>query len=298
MTDFRLKVFLSVAKHLSFTQASKELFISQPAISKHIQELESDFKTRLFERQGNGISLTGSGKLLVKHAEAIHEQYQHLEYAMHQLTGDMVGELRLGASTTIAQYVLPPILARFIELHPQVKLSLISGNSREIEDAIESHRIDLGLIEGIYRRRNLKYTSFLKDELICIAHKDSLNHIPATIPIQELGKYPLILREQGSGTLDVIEQAFSKQGVKLKDLKIPLYLGSTESIKLFIQHSEALGIVSTRAVQSDLNRGRLREVLLDGVEMSREFNFVSPQGEVVGLAALFMRFAIQYNQKL
>ena len=113
MTDFRLKVFLSVANHLSFTKASQELFISQPAISKHIQELESDFETRLFERRGNSIALTASGELLIKHAEELMEQYQHLEYAMHLLHGDYVGELKLGASTTIAQYVLPPILARF-----------------------------------------------------------------------------------------------------------------------------------------------------------------------------------------
>ena len=160
MADFRLKVFLTVAKHLSFTKASQELYISQPAISKHIQELESDFKTRLFERKGNSILLTISGELLVKHAEEIVDQYQQLEYAMHQLHGDFVGELKLGASTTIAQYVLPPILARFTEVHPKVKVSLISGNSREIEEAVEAHRIDLGLIEGIYRRSSLKYTSF------------------------------------------------------------------------------------------------------------------------------------------
>ncbi len=298
MTDFRLKVFLSVAKHLSFTQASKELFISQPAISKHIQELESEFQTRLFERKGNSISLTQSGALLVKHAEAIREQYQHLEYVMHSLSGEMVGELRLGASTTIAQYVLPPILARFTELYPQIKLSLLSGNSREIEEELEAHRIDLGLIEGIYRRRNLKYTPFIKDELIGIAQKETQNVIPASIQLKDLAQYPLILREQGSGTLDVIEQALAEKEIKLKDLQIPLYLGSTESIKLFIQHSRALGIVSIRAAQADLDAGRLREIKFDGLRMHRTFHFVSLQGELVGLPALFMRFASQYKLKL
>ncbi|EGJ71259.1 transcriptional regulator, LysR family [Bacteroides coprosuis DSM 18011] len=298
MTDFRLKVFLSVANHLSFTKASQELFISQPAISKHIQELESDFETRLFERRGNSIALTASGELLIKHAEELMEQYQHLEYAMHLLHGDYVGELKLGASTTIAQYVLPPILARFIELHPKVKLSLISGNTREIEEAVETHRIDLGLIEGIYRRTNLKYTPFLEDQLITIARKESALNIPNSISINDLNQYPLILREQGSGTLDVIQRAFTEKGIKLKNLKVPLYLGSTESIKLFIQHSDALGIVSTRAVKSDITVGRFREIEIQDIEMNREFSFVSLQGEIVGLPAVFISFASQYKKKL
>lgn len=298
MTDFRLKVFLSVANHLSFTKASQELFISQPAISKHIQELESDFETRLFERRGNSIALTASGELLIKHAEELMEQYQHLEYAMHLLHGDYVGELKLGASTTIAQYVLPPILARFIELHPKVKLSLISGNTREIEEAVETHRIDLGLIEGIYRRTNLKYTLFLEDQLITIARKESALNIPNSISINDLNQYPLILREQGSGTLDVIQRAFTEKGIKLKNLKVPLYLGSTESIKLFIQHSDALGIVSTRAVKSDITVGRFREIEIQDIEMNREFSFVSLQGEIVGLPAVFISFASQYKKKL
>lgn len=298
MTDFRLKVFLSVANHLSFTKASQELFISQPAISKHIQELESDFETRLFERRGNSIALTASGELLIKHAEELMEQYQHLEYAMHLLHGDYVGELKLGASTTIAQYVLPPILARFIELHPKVKLSLISGNTREIEEAVETHHIDLGLIEGIYRRTNLKYTPFLEDQLITIARKESALNIPNSISINDLNQYPLILREQGSGTLDVIQRAFTEKGIKLKNLKVPLYLGSTESIKLFIQHSDALGIVSTRAVKSDITVGRFREIEIQDIEMNREFSFVSLQGEIVGLPAVFISFASQYKKKL
>lgn len=113
MSDFRLRVFSSVAKNLSFTKASQELFISQPAITKHIQELETMFQTRLFERMGNKILLTDAGRLLLEHCEKILEDYGRLEYEMNLLRNEHTGELRLGASTTIAQYVLPPLLARF-----------------------------------------------------------------------------------------------------------------------------------------------------------------------------------------
>lgn len=112
MSDFRLRVFSSVAKNLSFTKASQELFISQPAITKHIQELETMYQTRLFERMGNKILLTDAGRLLLEHCEKILEDYGRLEYEMNLLRNEHTGELRLGASTTIAQYVLPPLLAR------------------------------------------------------------------------------------------------------------------------------------------------------------------------------------------
>ena len=173
MSDFRLRVFSSVAKNLSFTKASQELFISQPAITKHIQELETMYQTRLFERMGNKILLTDAGRLLLEHCEKILEDYGRLEYEMNLLRNEHTGELRLGASTTIAQYVLPPLLARFIEKFPQVSLSLFSGNSSEVEKALQEHRIDLALVEGNTRQPNLKYTPFLQDELVAIVHTRS-----------------------------------------------------------------------------------------------------------------------------
>lgn len=297
MGDFRLRVFLSVAKHLSFTKAAKELFISQPAISKHIQELESEYKTTLFERKGNSITLTVAGKLMVKHAEELRVQYQQLEYEMHHLNGDFVGELKIGASTTIAQYVLPPILAKYLENYPRIKLSLFSGNSREIEEALESHRIDIGLIEGNSRKSNLKYTPFLQDELIVIARPNKRCNIEQ-ITLDELSKVPLILREQGSGTLDVIEHAFISAGVKLKKLDVPLYLGSTESIKLFVQNSDSMGIVSVRAIQNELALNKLQQITIDGINMHREFCFVSLHGEVPQLVHKFILFASRYKDKL
>ena len=173
MSDFRLKVFQSVAKNLSFTKASQELFISQPAITKHIQELENFYQARLFERQGSKILLTEAGRLLLKHSEKILDDYKQLEYEIHLLHNEYIGELRLGASTTIAQYVLPPLLANFISQFPQINLSLLNGNSRGVETALQEHRIDLGLVEGIFRLPNLKYTLFLEDELVAVVHINS-----------------------------------------------------------------------------------------------------------------------------
>lgn len=292
-----MKVFRSVAKNLSFTKASQELFVSQPAITKHIQELESCYEVRLFHREGNKISLTEAGKLLLKHSEKVLDDYKQLEYEMHLLHNEFIGELKLGASTTIAQYVLPPLLANFIEKHPKVNLSLLNGNSREIETALQEHRIDLGLVEGISRLPNLKYTRFLEDELVAVVNARNRLSLPEEITPEDLRRIPLVLRERGSGTLDVFERALSRFGIKLSSLNVLMYLGSTESIKCFIEHTDCMGIISVRSICRELSAGQLRVLEIAGMPMMREFDFVQLQGKEAGLAQRFMDFAIGCGKK-
>lgn len=298
MSDFRLKVFQSVAKNLSFTKASQELFVSQPAITKHVQELETTYQTRLFDRQGSRICLTESGKLLLEHCERILEDYKRLEYEMHLLHNEYTGELKLGASTTIAQYVLPPLLGNFISKFPQVSLSLMNGNTRDIEIALQEHRIDLGLVEGVFRLPNLKYTNFLEDELVAVIRTGSNLSVEEEITPEELMKMPLVLRERGSGTLDVFERALQQHNIKLSSLQVLLYLGSTESIKLFLEHTDCLGIVSVRSITRELYSGKLRVVEIKGMPMNRDFSFAQPQGQESGLAQIFMQFAMHHNSQL
>ncbi len=298
MSDFRLKVFQSVAKNLSFTKASQDLFISQPAITKHIQELESTYQTRLFDRQGSKICLTESGKLLLEHCERILDDYKRLEYEMHLLHNEYKGGLRLGASTTIAQYVLPPLLASFIKKFPHISLSLTNGNTRDIEAALQEHSIDLGLVEGVFRLPNLKYTTFLEDELVAVTRMGSKLPVDDEITPEDLLNLPLVLRERGSGTLDVFERALLQHNIKLSSLQVLIYLGSTESIKLFLEHTDCLGIVSIRSITRELYSGQLRVVEIKGMPMLRDFSFAQPQGQDSGLAQVFMQFAMHHNSKL
>lgn len=298
MSDFRLKVFQSVAKNLSFTKASQDLFISQPAITKHIQELESTYQTRLFDRQGSKICLTESGKLLLEHCERILDDYKRLEYEMHLLHNEYKGGLRLGASTTIAQYVLPPLLASFIKKFPHINLSLTNGNTRDIEATLQEHSIDLGLVEGVFRLPNLKYTTFLEDELVAVTRTGSKLPVDDEITPEDLLNLPLVLRERGSGTLDVFERALLQHNIKLSSLQVLIYLGSTESIKLFLEHTDCLGIVSIRSITRELYSGQLRVVEIKGMPMLRDFSFAQPQGQDSGLAQVFMQFAMHHNSKL
>ena len=258
MSDFRLKAFISVAKNLSFTKASKELYISQPAITRHIQELEAKYHIALFERMGNKIKLTRAGEILLEHSERIVEDYKRLEYDLHLLTNTYAGELRIGASTTIAQYVLPAVLAKFVDKFPDVKISLLNSNSRQIESALGEHRIDLGMVEGIQHTPNIKYTVFMQDELVAVVSNRSKLSRRDEISLCELPHIPLVLREQGSGTLDVLEAALLPYSIKLSYLNVQMFLGSTESIKRYLEHSDCMGIVSFRAIQQEVLEGKLK----------------------------------------
>lgn len=129
MDDFRLRVFITAAKTLNFTKCAEQLYISQPAVSKHIGELESRYKVQLFERSGSRLALTEAGRVMLEHAERIADGYRRLQYEMDLFTDRLGGELKVGASTTIAQYVLPQVLARFTARFPEVKVSLASGNT-------------------------------------------------------------------------------------------------------------------------------------------------------------------------
>ena len=295
--DFRLKVFLSVAQNQSFTKASQELFITQPAISKHIQELESAYQTRLFNRGGKTVTLTFAGKTLHRYAGDIASLYKKAEFERGLLHEELVGELRLGASTTIAQYILPPILARFINQFPTVKLSLISGNSYDIENLLKEKQIDLGLIEGSHRSAEFKYTPFMKDELVAVKSTKNEGLGKDILSLEEFQTTPLVLRERGSGTLEVLEQALNKYQIKLSDLNVLMHLGSTESIKLFLKETDAIAVVSVRSIYKELYAGNFQVIDIENLLMNRDFCFVLPHGEEDGLPKKFMGYVL-HNEKL
>ena len=290
--DFRLTVFISVARHLNFTRAADELRISQPAISRHIHELESAYKVQLFERTGNKVALTAAGEVFLKHAESILENYKALQVEMNLLSGNFSGELHVGASTTIAQYVLPPVIAKFISRFPDVKLTVTSGNSVQIEQALEEHRIDVGLIEGRHRNMSLRYIPFAKDELVLVT--SVLNKVAEEVSLEELRLLPLVLRENGSGTLEVIEEALNAHGIKLSQMNVLLQLGSTESIKLFLANSPMVyAILSITSVTKELMNNVLKVVDVAGLDLEREFAVALPHGSHNDIRERFTRFMVQ-----
>ncbi|ANI89569.1 transcriptional regulator [Arachidicoccus ginsenosidimutans] len=297
MFDFRLQVFHTVAKRLSFTKAAEELFITQPAVTKHIREIEHQYKVQLFERSGNNISLTNAGELLLQYTEKIFEIYRNIEFDLNELKQQHKGKLRIGASTTVAQYILPPLLANFHNKFKDIKVSLFTENTQQIEKALEQKEIDFGIIEGKSKNKNFKYTQFTKDELVLIA---SANH-PLTkrnfIKTEELLKVPLLLREQGSGTLEVVNDALKKAGIKISQLQVEMRMNSSESIKGYLLNSNCLSFLSIHSVLKELENNELAVIDVKGLNIERYFYIIHPHGEPDGLSDLFIKFALHYNFK-
>lgn len=297
MLDFRLTVFYTVAKRLSFTKAAAQLFVTQPAVTKHVQELENQFGTALFDRRGNQVSLTLAGNLLLRHAETIMATYRQLEFDMNALKGEPGGTLRLGASSTVAQYVIPPVLARFHEQSADIVISLLSGNTEQIEQALLHNDIDLGLVEGRTHHSDIRYTSFVKDELVLICRPDHPLAGRDEITLDELRTVPIVLRERGSGSLEVVEHALRGVGLRLTDLTIEMQLGSTESIKSYLSNSRCMAFVSVFAVQNELRVGTFNVVDIQELTIRRDFYSIQLQGMSEGLADTFMRFARQHYKR-
>lgn len=296
MLDFRLQVFYTVAKRLNFTKASAELYISQPAVTKHIKELEAQFKVSLFERSGNKrILLTPAGEMLLQYAERLLEIYRELDYDMNLLVKQHSGVLRIGASTTVAQYIIPPILAQFHKKFKDIKVLLITGNTEEIEQALLNKEIEFGIIEGISRNPQIRYEEYLNDELVLVSALNNPIIKKDVIKPEELPNYPLLLREPGSGTLDVIAHALKPHNLKLSDLQIEMQLGGTESIKSYLLHSNCLAFLSIHSILKELKNNECRIIDIKGLSIERPFNFIQHYGQPSSLTELFIRFARSYK---
>lgn len=290
MVDFRLKVFQSVALNLSFTKASSELFITQPAISKHIKELESEYEVKLFNRIGNKISLTPAGNILLAYADRIVSLHNEIKFELSQLNGNTEGTLRIGASSTIAQYVIPTALAKFNERFPEIKLSLINGNTEIIEKRLLKNEIDVGIVEGKPTNTDIRYSPFQNDELLVFTSAQNTT-VPNSVTNDEFLRLPLVLRERGSGTLEIIENNLHQYQISPKQLNVLLLLGSTEAIKSFIKTGNGVGIVSRFAIEQELSNHIFRLIHTSDLKFNRQFYFISPQGPgTVGLVKLFLNF--------
>jgi DNA-binding transcriptional LysR family regulator len=297
--DFRLKVFYTVALRLNFTKAATELYITQPAVSKHIQELEETYKTKLFERNGSKIALTPAGKILLEHTKKIFEIYREIDFDMSSFRSERQGLLRLGSSTTISQYIISPVLARFHQKQQDIKVNLLNGNTEQIENALINKEIEIGIVEGQSKNQSIKYVPFIKDELVLVCSARNALAKRSEISLDDLKSMKFITRERGSGTLEVIEYALKQVGVKLSDLQIEMQLGNTESIKSYLLNSDCFAFMSIHAVGKELKNNELIVLDVESLTIERYFYIITLLGKSDALTELFIQnLSSFYNLKL
>ncbi len=293
--DYRFKVFQKVAEKLSFTKAAAELYISQPAVTKHIAALEAELGHKLFVRKGSYIELTEAGKITLKYVRKAEKIFNELIFELSTLDSQVKGKLKIGSSSTMTQYILPKILADFKSKFSDLSISVINGNTQQIERALQRNEIDLGIVEGKSKRTDYQYIEFIRDEIVLVAKSSSKIAKKLEITLEELKSLPLVLREEGSGTLEVIVYNLRKKGLNLNDLNIQIRLGSTEAIKNYILHSQALSFLSIHSILNELKRNELSVIDIKDFQIKRHFNFILPKGEQNRLVELFIRFARYYN---
>jgi LysR family transcriptional regulator, transcriptional activator of the cysJI operon len=290
LENFRLKVFRSVAEHLNFRKASEHLFLTQPAVTLQIKALENDLGVRLFDRSANRVALTAQGSVLLRYARKISALAAQAEHELGAEGGQFSGELSLGVSTTIAQYVLPRLIGAFLDEHPRVQLGLRSGNTEQVVQLVLDGNVSIGLIEGPARERGVHTEPFMRDELVLIVPPNSDT---AHFSAQQLLSSSLLMREQGSGSRHVVEAALEKSGLRLKSFKSVMDLDSTEAIKSAVEAGLGVGFVSRWAISKELELGALRVAHVRGLTMARHFSLVTRTGPTQqGLTEAFRLFAL------
>ena len=295
MADRRLQVFHTVARLLSFTKAAETLHMTQPAVTFQVRQLEEHFNTRLFDRTHNRISLTDAGQRVYEYANRIFDLYAELENSVREMTGEISGALTIGASTTIAEYMLPALLGDFRAKYPEVTVHLKVSNTDGVVSMVENNTIDLGVVEAPVSNKNLVVEECRMDQLVAIVPP---NHVMASAPAVTIGEmigHPFICREEGSGTREVIGEYLARHGGECEvGLNIAMELGSPEAVKGAVEAGMGISVVAVATIQKELRLGTLVAIKLVP-PLERPFSFVH-QKQKFRLRAMeeLLAFARQY----
>lgn len=293
MISTRHDVFLIVAQQKSFSKASQVLYITQPAISNHIKSLEKYYKINLFERSGTSIELTSAGKLLYERLMEAKQIQEQTEFEISRIKDVLQakGELKLGASSTVALYILPKILYAFTTKYPNISVTSLNRNSELVLEALLNQTINIGIIEGRVKFNQVDFQPFIADKVIAVCSKHSPIAKRKNYQIKDIANMPLAFRERGSGTLASLKYALEKNKLRLSELNIKVRLGGTESLKNFLIESDTLGFLPQRSIVKELKYGELCEINFEGLHIERNFYFIQRKGESSEMNKTFIKLA-------
>ena len=270
-----LRLFTAVVQHDGFTKAAGKLNLSQPAISKSLSELERQLGLPLMERSGRTVRLTDAGRTLYARASELFGVERAAEQELRELRGLKRGTLRIAASTTIATYILPPYLGRFHTRYPRVRIRTINANTRSVLRMLLEFRVDVALVEGPVSDARVIVEPWKDDELIVIAPPPHPLTKATGIPAAMIAREPFLVREPGSGTRAVTEEALAAHGVRLRNT---MRVGGTEAIKQAVAAGLGLAIVSRAAAADQIALGRIAMLPLEGLTIRRTLAQIKLQG--------------------
>ncbi len=276
--DFNLReleIFSRVVELESFSKASETVFLAQASVSERIKTLEQKVGTRLLDRMGRRVLPTSAGELLYKHATILLDMKETAALEMESFLGLEQGEISMGASTVPGEYILPEIISQFNSKHSKVSVNLAIADSNEIKTRVLSGELELGIVGSKIRDEKLIYQELWKDELVLAIPEKHPWSKKKSVSIEDLGKEPFIMRETGSGTLEILESYLKDlPGNVIHTLNVSARFGSSTAIKEGIRSGLGLSIVSSRAIKTEVKAGLLKSLKIKGISMSRNFYLI------------------------
>ncbi|MEG1553947.1 MAG: LysR family transcriptional regulator [Rikenellaceae bacterium] len=287
--DFRLRVFVAVAKRLSFTDAATELNISQPAITNHIKELEKQYHITLFDRSVGKIKLTYAGEIFLNHTEKILERYKILDFTMEALTKESKGTLCIGANSMISNYILPPVLAGFNALHSNIGVMLHTGSNKQVEQALLDSKIDIAFFEREYKRSELSYHLLKREELLLVTNASNTN-VNDEISIDEFFTLPLLVRDKESDILRTIDKTLLGKGLISSHLNAVMSFDNTESIKGVLKNSLNFSILPQSSIKKEIEDGIYKVIKINDLTFISKLYAAHKKENEDNLRVIFSNF--------
>ncbi|PAV29270.1 LysR family transcriptional regulator [Virgibacillus profundi] len=271
--DQHLQVFVTVAERQSFSRAAEELHMTQPAVSQYIRIFEENIGTRLLDRTNKYVRLNKAGEIVYHHAKEITGLYTKMQNLVDDLSNKASGPLNIGASYTFGEYVLPHIIARLQKTYPAIQPTITIGNTAKIAGLVASHQMDIGIVEGNFKDKQLLIEEFAEDYMVIVASpKHQFAKQNGFIKISELGQELWIVREQGSGTREASEKMFEKIGIQPEKR---MNFSSTQSIKEAVEAGLGISLLSQWTIQKELKNGDLNVLEVKGLPFIRQFSIIT-----------------------
>ncbi|MGE5758601.1 MAG: LysR family transcriptional regulator [Sideroxydans sp.] len=291
----QLQVFESVARHLSHSRAAAELYLSQPAVSMQIKQAESAVGLPLFEQVGKKLHLTEAGRELLRYARSILQMMQEMEAVFDEMKGLERGRLNISAVST-ANYFMPQLLAKFIQAHPKIQVSLSVANRDSVIKQLTDNIADLAIMGQPPAGTEMRAEAFMENPLVVIAAPTHPLVRASKIQPRQLAKETFLLREQGSGTRGVVERFFA--GHKLA-LPVHMEMDTNEAIKQSVQAGMGIGIISRHGIELELETKRLAVLDVDRFPIVRHWYIVQRKDKRPSAAAQeFERFLLEESQRM
>ena len=290
MLDFRMETFLTVCRYMNFTRASEKLNITQPAVSQHIRFLEKHYNTKLFRYEGKKLRLTGAGEILRNASLAMMHDEQSMQNEMQKT--EQEAEIRFGATRTIGDAVMGQVLEKYLALYHQSRIHMEVENTHDLLVRLDEGRIDFALVEGFFKKTEYDFQIFSREKYIAVCSPDyTFRDTPDCI--EKLFQERLLLREEGSGTREVLERCLEAHNLSIQDFAKRMEVGSMQTIKELTKAGCGITFLYEAAVRRELEDGSLRQIPLRDFPVVHEFAFIWRRGSIYAewYRELFRRFS-------